>query len=245
MKNCGNYSVYPAIQYDRATLKMNRLIESVVHVDYEVLCDNLTLSKEEVYDKFVTKQLKQNYIENYWFLFETGYVFPDSVKITEFNGTKDGDADKDKDKDKDGKEKSYNKCLDPRKKTDYSLDGVSNCTCTEDYEFDEMFGSCFKNKCQQICGETMECAILKHNVDDFEYYCYCKPGYHRVDPYYPKVGLREAVETLNLKVFGIRSHLLSIPFSWLHSSNPIFCLFLSLPDPFDLHLIILRAVYHR
>lgn len=232
MKNCSHSQIYPAISYDKATLKMNRLIESVVHVDYEVLCDNLTLSKQELYDLFVSKQLKQNYIENYWFMFETGFVFPDSVKITMLNGTDEdkGDGDKDdgdkddqdKDHDRDNdKEKSYNKCLDPLKKTDYSLDGITNCTCMEGYEFDSMFGSCFKNKCRQICGETMQCAILKHNVDDFEYYCYCAPGYHRVDPYYPKVLICSILITLTSTLFTSDS--ISVHFNPILLTSPQGC----------------------
>lgn len=66
MKDCGNYSVYPAIEYDRTALKMNRLIESIIHVDFEVTCDNLTLTKHEVLDLFITKQIKKDYIDNYW-----------------------------------------------------------------------------------------------------------------------------------------------------------------------------------
>lgn len=54
------------------------------------------------------------------------------------------------------------------------------------YEFDTFFGICFKNKCKQICGQNMSCAILKHNIDHFEYFCYCELGYQRIDPYYPK-----------------------------------------------------------
>ena len=123
------------------------------------------------------------------YLHETGFVVPDSVRVSQFkgdnddgdDGTRDGGSD-------DGNDQAHNKCLDPRKKTDYSLDGITNCTCANGYEYDVMFGSCFENKCKQICGESMECAILKHNVDDFEYFCYCKPGYHRVDPYYPMVN---------------------------------------------------------
>lgn len=67
MKDCKNFSIYPAIEYDRNALKMNRLVETVIHVDYEIMCDNLTLTKQEVFDKFVTKQLKQDYIDNYWY----------------------------------------------------------------------------------------------------------------------------------------------------------------------------------
>ena len=66
MKDCGNYSVYPTIEYDRTALKMNRLIESIIHVDFEVTCDNLTMSKQQVLDQFITKQLKKDYVDNYW-----------------------------------------------------------------------------------------------------------------------------------------------------------------------------------
>lgn len=31
----------------------------------------------------------------------------------------------------------------------------------------------------------MNCEILKHSKHDFEFYCYCAPGFERVDPYYP------------------------------------------------------------
>ena len=136
---------------------------------------------------------------NFRYMHETGFVFPESIRISKFKGEDDDDGndkgdiddgnDKgdDSDNGNDGKDRIYNKCLDPRKKTDYSLDGVTNCTCIEGFELDEMFGVCFENKCNQICGESMECAIIKHNIEDFEYFCYCKPGYHRLDPYYPKV----------------------------------------------------------
>lgn len=40
----------------------------------------------------------------------------------------------------------YNKCLRPLQKTEFSLDGLTNCTCQEGYEFDKVFGVCFKNK---------------------------------------------------------------------------------------------------
>lgn len=69
-------------------------------------------------------------------------------------------------------------CLLPNFEANTTTDGLTNCTCSDGLEYDEMFGVCFENKCKQNCRD-MDCAIRKHTKARFEYLCYCKEGKYK------------------------------------------------------------------
>ena len=244
-KNCS--LIYPELTYDKQSFKMNRLVETLFDVDYLIYCEKpLNKTKDEILDLFMN-HLKKDYYENYYFLIETGFVVPRSIKLQvlgddddknqddeipdehknppsdktpskDKNPPKDEKPSKDKNPPKDEKpskdknppsdktpskdknppkdekpskdknppiDKRYSECIRENQQTDFSSDGLTNCTCIDGYEFDPVFGICFQNKCKTICGD-MDCSIIKQHIDHFEYHCYCKsPGFHRTDPYYP------------------------------------------------------------
>lgn len=125
MKHCGNYSIYPEISYNREELKMNRLVETIVHVDYLIFCENLKLTKNEFLDAFINERLRKDYVENYYYLKETGFVFPESINILEFKNNDDDVRPVENPM----YNKTYNKCLRPLQTTNFSSDGIQNCTC--------------------------------------------------------------------------------------------------------------------
>lgn len=74
------------------------------------------------------------------------------------------------------------KCLMPNFETNLtSVDGLENCKCAEGFEYDEMFGICFKNECKDHCRE-MDCVIRKSTNRRFEYFCVCPAGYESLSP---------------------------------------------------------------
>ena len=73
------------------------------------------------------------------------------------------------------------KCLMPNFEANETADGLTNCRCRNGYEYDEMFGVCFVNRCEAHCNQ-MDCAIRKSTKDRFEYYCVCPEGYQPLSP---------------------------------------------------------------
>ena len=81
LKNCGHYTIYPMLSYNRSSFELTRLINTVFDVTYQIYCAN-ALDERELLDKFTNEYLVQDYIENYFYLNQTGiYVIPDSIRM--------------------------------------------------------------------------------------------------------------------------------------------------------------------
>lgn len=77
---CGRYTAYPQLTYDRDALNLTRLIETEFTVDYLINCER-PLNNDETLDKFANEFLLQDYLEGYLYLRSVGYVVPDSVRL--------------------------------------------------------------------------------------------------------------------------------------------------------------------
>lgn len=95
------------------------------------------------------------------------------------------------------------KCLFPHFITNHTTDGLTNCVCPKNMEYDPVYGICFINQCKKMCGE-MNCHIRKSNINNFQYFCSCDMNYEPITSqanigctaFEENAGFREAARRL-------------------------------------------------